>query len=971
MFVSDFHRALRRHMERAGPLSAPLWALLLAACGGGGGGGGGPVVASAPVATPDPAAKSSQAPKSPTPADPAMPDSMAQRPDGQETNRQLPQQSSREQERRQDDSAESFEPAPEPARLDILPLVSLPRLLPDSGGGWIKVADIRAVDADGAVIRGALNRGDWSFNVGDSRFRADDTGLYARAGSDFSRSVSADLQLQVTATKGSSHRISKSVEIEVVNRTETLDLHIYENHPFHKPIGYLTKAAGWRLADSEGDNGLFHVDSTGRVWFIGTADTPLLDYERPADSDGNNLYHLRLVRSVDGREEAMNLSVRVHDIVNERNWAQRNDYRGLLGASREADHHDEVPDDLEHIMHGSHWLMPSSGPLVLTWSLRTLFSPDQTNAGSRPSRAELAQAEGWTPRAGGRINADNSFLDTVQEIESLRNALNKVFAEIQSVINIRFVEVDEAPGSMGHFRVWLFSDPDGGTTEARTLGQARYPMGYGLKYIKLLNGEQVDLGHLIPHEVGHMLGLKHPWDDTYHGWNTDGRPKQWSKFRPDTVMSYNRVKNEERPGWKDIDFRILKLLYGSAEGSDDPSDHVPLAARVSSGSSRPRAETDLVKIQPYAGLLMYSGTSYEFFPHHLTPGDMGTYPTIRFRIMSADNRPLPTGWVPELLGEDADLFEIRKETRLLYGKPQFGIYIKDVAKLDFGEGGFSDHSLTIWVSPQTQPRTIKLRIIHDLPLQGELLIKGYPAIKDHGGVMLSAVTDLLLDPDAGPYGFIKPSQFSFAWRRKGEDTILSDSINFHIDNPGEYELSVTYTDPKWKSKQILMKSFTVHDHSHDPRMGYDVVSLVPRFDERTGKYLPESHIGTARDEWFDIKSDIEVAGGGGSDVFALHWPSVITDFTKGEDKISINYRVNEGPIIVWRRVDTNKDKIVDSVHFETATFGVYHAGSLDKTKIQTPVLFDYTLKNFTGTLEETDFLTDGSDLVLIQLPDVI
>ncbi len=112
-----------------------------------------------------------------------------------------------------------------------------------------------------------------------------------------------------------------------------------------------------------------------------------------------------------------------------------------------------------------------------------------------------------------------------------------------------------------------------------------------------------------------------------------------------------------------------------------------------------------------------------------------------------------------------------------------------------------------------------------------------------------------------------------------------------------------------------------------------------------------------------------ISGGGGADIFAPIYgsvafgglPSSITDFTKGEDKIWL-FSASLRAAIAFRHVDTDNDDIVDATligtsykpRFERATF--------------TPFL---RLDNFTETLEESDFLLDGGDLLLVQWPDMI
>lgn len=638
-------------------------------------------------------------------------------------------------------------------------------------------------------------------------------------------------------------------------------------------------------------------------------------------------------------------------------------------------------------MHGSHWLMPSSGPLVLTWSLRTLFSPDQTNAGSRPSRAELVQAEGWTPRAGRRINADNSFLDTVREIESLRKALNFVFEALQQHVNIRFIEVDESTGSMGHFRIWIFENPGVGFFEAQTAGQARFPMGHGLKYIKLLDGRaEFGANHLIPHEIGHLLGLKHPWHGTHHDWDTDGKSEHDSKNRKDTVMSYN---TRDASGWQELELRLLKLIYGAAPGADGPNPppgHVPLAKQT---PSPVKTEEDLFDDRSFLRVQLLNLTKdkvfdqredeiFDYYKYQPTiqvnifPDDTGSKRLLDVKFNVAGGQVANSRVSPRVDGVSSELFELRATS----DQTTFSFYVKDVDKLPFYSSfpGYTrdfDNRLSLevnlYLGPQFNPFKMRLNLTTaPSKLDGEFLISGHPLVGQSLEVRSYEVNGEGYYREGDDQGYQNEfrDDTTFEWRRDGDDTILSREASYTPATPGIYKVKIGVPDPKWRYTFVTEKQIEVRA-DHDPKQDYDVVRFEDVWPPDPENPLKSVHTGTDAVEWFDIERQMTVSGGGGNDIFAPNWRAgvvTIADFTQGEDRIWL-YSLGAGPSIAFRHVDTNEDEIVDTTEI----------GRAHKQGHGWPVEFTslVVLRNFTEELEESDFLTDGGDLLLAQWPDVV
>ena len=96
------------------------------------------------------------------------------------------------------------------------------------------------------------------------------------------------------------------------------NLRIYENHPNDKPVYDALGDGIFTLTAGHGDNAMFRVTADGRILFAPNAEHSRLDYENPADRDGNNVYDLQLVRTYDGgRTQTINLTLTVQDLAYE------------------------------------------------------------------------------------------------------------------------------------------------------------------------------------------------------------------------------------------------------------------------------------------------------------------------------------------------------------------------------------------------------------------------------------------------------------------------------------------------------------------------------------------------------------------------------------------------------------------------------------------------------------------------------
>ena len=65
------------------------------------------------------------------------------------------------------------------------------------------------------------------------------------------------------------------------------------------------------------------------------------------------------------------------------------------------------------------------------------------------------------------------------------------------------------------------------------------------------------------HELGHLLGLEHPWDDDDGDYAVDN----WDDAHASTRMGYNEHLSGEKGWYEDIDILALQSIWGTADGA--------------------------------------------------------------------------------------------------------------------------------------------------------------------------------------------------------------------------------------------------------------------------------------------------------------------------------------------------------------------------------------------------------------------
>ena len=337
--------------------------------------------------------------------------------------------------------------------------------------------------------------------------------------------------LVIRASDGT-HNIELGLQLQA-------DIRVYERHPLHKPVWADSADLGdYRLAAGRLDNDLFSVSADGRLWFRSPP-----DFENPADADRDNRYLVEISRTEAGITSLLQLEILVEDIVRETGRTSRSGHPlPEFQPYSQRFYRDWIdPDDLpasktQHIISGEMFVMPMDGPLQLIWGIDTTDPED--------------------------------YLTIQSQMDLFRAELETAIAAHERAANVEFIEI-HYDGSQS--APWVYDFIIQATAgDSQTGGYyAFFPHDLREKLVFLplpwssYTGNQAERLGVHAHELGHVLGLKHPFGgvsiDYDYGWPRNNAYNS----DPFSLMSYAK-----RPGANltEADIEALRFLYGPPGG---------------------------------------------------------------------------------------------------------------------------------------------------------------------------------------------------------------------------------------------------------------------------------------------------------------------------------------------------------------------------------------------------------------------
>lgn len=262
----------------------------------------------------------------------------------------------------------------------------------------------------------------------------------------------------------------------------TYEALIHENFPTNKGVYDLTpdvmpddEPDGNYALPDYGDNALFRVSADGRVWWRNEP-----DYENPLDANGDNVYELRITHNRNDAGETR-IQVTVQDVERETTaaeWVASSNENGYISYEWfEVQPILPENDFVRFLIGSSVYAMPATGPLVLTWSLLT---PDS--------------------------DFDNRYLhapDTTTQdiIDEVRDKLVRAFASFEAIANLKFIEVQDTDGIVGDIRIVAAKGYGNSGNSVSAIVPSQINIEPNISYV------------IYQHEIGHVLGLRHPFDE--------------------------------------------------------------------------------------------------------------------------------------------------------------------------------------------------------------------------------------------------------------------------------------------------------------------------------------------------------------------------------------------------------------------------------------------------------------------------
>ena len=281
------------------------------------------------------------------------------------------------------------------------------------------------------------------------------------------------------------------------------------------------------------------------------------------------------------------MSLQVLDLKNE------TQHSGHARMQKNSD--DSLAAPVQKIIKSGYWMMPESGSLVLKWSIKMIDNLIKyAMEGNTPPTADSTEYNvGEVGASGDQVGEAHSYacgcaacssgtfenqasavgpsgdragaVQTADIVAKVRKFMAKAIAAIEKITNIRFVEIGDFDDVKADFTVRVYDKIPGKTEPGREiLGQAVFPFfepiaNMWLKFRKSILWDEAKSENVFLHELGHLLGLKHPWDSSPRR-PYDLAPTSADKDKVNyTIMGYDKTVGILTKA----DIAALQFLYGA------------------------------------------------------------------------------------------------------------------------------------------------------------------------------------------------------------------------------------------------------------------------------------------------------------------------------------------------------------------------------------------------------------------------
>lgn len=371
-----------------------------------------------------------------------------------------------------------------------------------------------------------------------------------------------DYEIFLTETDADGQSFKYVLKVSVFDSSIPV-FYAYEHNPLAKPA-FTIEGSGFSFSEGFGDNEHFRIDAEGRVFFRASP-----DYEAPVDQGGNNVYDLR-IRYTDTENVVQDSKYTLH-VVNleaEKSFAEAERGGSVYAESYTANDpivsaalaaRGDTPAGTNALVSNILWghyinirnfeqdfAIHEVQPLLITWSFLTPDSPGYN----------MRALVGFDRESG---NFPSALVDQ-EAITKYRVNLQAAFDYISRFIPVQFVEISDSVDLVGDIRVDIYDTstrPSYAVTGLATFrdGALTLSLDYHASFST----------HL--HEIAHVLGLKHPFEQALRA----GFPGDESlRSSPSTVLSYygsraSRDQNTEFRRLTHYDLRALQFLYGQKD----------------------------------------------------------------------------------------------------------------------------------------------------------------------------------------------------------------------------------------------------------------------------------------------------------------------------------------------------------------------------------------------------------------------